>query len=90
MKHDASFVIRCMNYLFQSDDWKGLNIENISIWSDGGPHFKNFELVAFEMSLFNTVAKSVNFNYFVEYHGKCYCDSHFSIISRIIGDYERG
>jgi hypothetical protein len=90
LSHNSSFVIKALDYLFHSDEWKQFKIENISIWSDGARHFKNFELIHYETSLIKSgIAKSVNFNYFIEYHGKSYCDSHFAVVSRILKDHER-
>jgi hypothetical protein len=80
-----------MSKLFQTEEWKTYKIRQASIWSDGAKHFKNFELIRYHISLMeNKILDRLSFNYFTEYHGKCYCDSHFSMVSRIIQDYERG
>jgi len=66
-----------------------LNLKSLLIWTDGGPYFRNFEMVNYYRSLLeNKKFSSIDFNYFIEYHGKNMCDSHFSHISRVISTYE--
>ena len=90
LTHDASFVIRCLNTLFNLPEWQSLSIKRISFWSDGAKHFRNFELIRYQISLIESrMVQSVDTNYFIEYHGKSYCDSHFSRISRILKTFEQ-
>ena len=53
---------------------------------DNGPqHFRTYEwLHAFFCFSedFNKKKIDVDLNYFTEYHGKCICDAHFSLLSR--------
>ena len=90
LTHDASFVINCLNKLFTLDEFKNLNITSLSIWSDGGKHFRNFELIQSYININSCIENKLtilDFNYFIEYHGKSYCDSHFSTLSNIIKRY---
>ena len=59
---------------------------------DGGPgHFKTFELSDYFFNLKkNNIFQNVDYNYFIEYHGKSICDSHFSHLSVIINNFENG
>jgi hypothetical protein len=85
--HDAHFVSNALSNLFQNPNFKNLNIKKLSIWSDGASHFKNNEITHF----YNTVQQNFSkfqWNYFTPYHGKNYCDSHFSVIGRIVKKYE--
>jgi hypothetical protein len=87
--HDAQFVQKCINKLIFSPEFHNLKIKQIGFWSDGGKHFRNGENVNYYMELFEQKQfELISFNFFIEYHGKSYCDSHFSVISRIVSDYE--
>lgn len=82
--HDSLFVIDCMNILFQSDQWKQHNFDKIHFWMDNGPHhFRTIELMGYFTSLKSNFIQ-LTINFFAPYHGKCVCDSHFSLVSRII------
>jgi hypothetical protein len=51
-------------------------------WMDGGPHFKNLELANYFQGLKDRkLFTDVEWNFFVENHGKNPCDSCFSSIS---------
>ena len=80
----------CLNIVFCLDQFTAFQFENVYFWTDGGPgHFKTFELVHYFYSLQQKkIFKQVHFNYFIEYHGKSICDSHFSVLSSIIKKYE--
>ena len=72
-----------------SPEFTQYNIKQVNFWSDGGKHFRNGELQNFYKKLFiEKVFSMITFNYFIEYHGKCYYDTHFSVISKIIENYE--
>jgi len=89
--HDAEFVEQSIRELIYSPEFAQYNIKQVNFWSDGGKHFRNGQLQNFYKDLFlKKVFSLVTFNYFIEYHGKNYCDSHFSVISKIIENYETG
>jgi hypothetical protein len=51
-------------------------------WMDGGPHFKNLELFNYFQGWKNRkIFTDVEWNFFVENHGKNPYDSRFSLIS---------
>ena len=57
---------------------------------DNAPqHFRTFELLYgyFKLATEKLHSNSLHLNYFAEYHGKCVCDSHFSLLSRYYRDY---
>ena len=93
LTHDSTFVLDCMNTLFESQDWINLNVGTksvINLWMDNAPqHFRTFEFIngfyEFSKGIFST--NKFMLNYFGEYHGKCVCDSHFSLLSRYYRDY---
>ena len=87
--HDAEFVEQSIRELISSPEFVQYNIKQVNFWSDGGKHFRNGELQNFYKKLFiEKVFSMITFNYFIEYHGKSYCDSHFSVISKIVENYE--
>ena len=89
--HDAEFVEQSIIELISSPEFVQYNIKQVHFWSDGGKHFRNGQLQNFYKDLFlKKVFSLVTFNYFIEYHEKSYCDSHFSVISKIIENYETG
>lgn len=59
------------------------NFTSVSLWSDGGNHFRSREYIAgvFE-ELYFRLKKEVKLNYFAEYHGKSIVDGHFGLISQ--------
>jgi len=91
LDHDSGFVLDCLNTLIESDEWKKLNItRNINLWMDNAPqHFRTFELLYgyFKLATEKLSSNTLHLNYFAEYHGKCVCDSHFSLLSRYYRDY---
>jgi hypothetical protein len=91
LTHNTAFVIDCVNSLFNSKVFTDYNIKRISVWTDGGPaHFRTLEYCYFMDDLKGRgVFEKVEWNYFIEYHGKNICDSHFAHISGIIKEFER-
>jgi hypothetical protein len=85
--HDGHFASSCLSNLFENAEFKKLNATKVSIWSDGASHFKNHEMTACYDS-FQSRFEKFQWNFFIQYHGKNYCDSHFSVISRIIKRFE--
>ncbi len=94
LAHDTTFVIDSMNLLFDSPEWKALQInKDMFLWMDNGPqHFRTFEFLDGFAKFSKQYAErnqKLTLNYFVEYHGKCICDSHFSLLSRYYRDYSK-
>jgi len=91
LTHDAFFVIRCLKKLFNLEHFQNNRVKNLHLWCDGGKHFRNKDLVCFcLMEVMGELKKfhSIELNFFIPYHGKSLCDSHFSVISRIQKKYE--
>jgi hypothetical protein len=81
LNHDAHFVGSALNLIF-SDQWfKDQSFKSGIFWMDGGPHFKNLELSNYFQGLKENKFSAIEWNFFVENHGKNPCDSRFSSIS---------
>ena len=84
LTHDSLFVIDCLNILLQSNQWNYYGFDSVHFWMDNGPnHFRTTELMAHLTSLKSKFIQ-LTINFFAPYHGKCVCDSHFSLVSRIL------
>lgn len=63
----------------------------MTIWSDGAKTFKNKEMLAYVANeLFGKRKLCASWNFFAEYHGKSYCDSHFARVSDILCRHQNG
>ncbi len=57
---------------------------------DNGPqHFRTYELLHVMMELQEHLNVPVQWNHFGEYHGKNICDTHFSLVSRLVESAEK-
>lgn len=81
LSHDSLYSGDCIVKLFSREEMK--KYKSVSIWSDGGKHFKSKEFLA---RIFEDIHKKlgikVKMNYFTEYHGKNIVDGHFGTISQ--------
>jgi len=85
LTHDSFFVKHALNQAFETDEFKALGIHSISFWMDGGPHFRSHEINFVFSDFYRSKRfKEVSWNHFVEYHGKNYCDVHFSVVAHIL------
>jgi hypothetical protein len=76
--------------IFQRDEWKGLNISKLFLWMDNGPaHFRTYEFFEFLFNVQPTFKFQVEWNFFVEGHGKSICDTHFSKVSQALKVYSK-
>ena len=95
LAHDTQFVFDCFRLMLAHDDFKALNIQPnkaINLWVDNAPqHFRTFQMLNefAELSKETFKHNHLRLNYFAEYHGKCVCDSHFSLLSRYYRDYSK-
>lgn len=85
LSHNAFFVQSALQKVFRDPFFKKLNVKRVNIWMDNANHFKNKELHRY-LSDFVSEHKFdfIHANYFAEYHGKSWCDSRFSLISRLM------
>ena len=88
LTHDAFFVKRCLEKLFSMPIFQNNRFKNLHLWCDGGKHFKNKDLIFFCL-IQSRNCNSIELNFFIPYHGKSLCDSHFSVVSRIQKSYEK-
>lgn len=81
LTHDSLYSGDCIKELFSRNEMK--RYKNVSIWSDGGKHFKSKEFLArvFE-NVHKTLKINIKVNFFAEYHGKNIVDGHFGTISK--------
>jgi hypothetical protein len=88
LTHDTLYVTECLDKFFGSDLFTKRNFKKVFFWFDNGPHhFRTHELTAYFKGLKPRLnLDRLQWNFFVEYHGKNFCDSHFSLISRFIRD----
>ena len=87
--HNSYFVTHALNSIFDHEIFKSKNFTSISFWLDNGPHFKTKELFYYfyEISSKYRALKDVQWNFFVEYHGKNLCDVRFSQVKSMIDIY---
>ncbi len=81
---DSISVIRAFRYLRTREFFKKIDTFNYVIWCDCGTHFRNSQILSYFFSELRSQNIKVSLNYFGEHHGKSFCDSHFSIISKYI------
>lgn len=88
LTHDSTFVVAALQNVFSSIEFQQLKLKSLSAWMDGAKHFRNFHLAKYFLSLKGHQFDHVDWNYFIEYHGKNYCDGHFALINKIMEDHE--
>ncbi len=64
--------------------FKEIDKPSYIIWTDTGKHFRCAELAHYFLVNLAEEKKAVNWNFFVEKHGKNQRDQHFSVISKYI------
>jgi hypothetical protein len=84
LSHNTTMVMDCVQRTIEKIEEKNeKKFNNIIIWLDNGPeHFKTFQFMNFAHHLKKNYQK-ISISYFIEYHGKSYCDAHFARISSI-------
>lgn len=87
---NSYFVTKALDAIFNHDVFKSKNFKWLSIWMDNGPnHFKTKELFSYFYNIpKNFPIDHVEWNFFVEYHGKSVCDSRFSHVKAMLREYE--
>ena len=91
LNKDSLFVIDCLTELISKFIQPLPFINSLFVWTDCGKHFRSAEFAYF---LLKQVPQSfssltnVNWNVFVEHHGKSPVDAHFSLLSRWLKEAE--
>lgn len=81
LTHDSVYSADCLKELLIREEMK--SFEDISIWSDGGNHFRSQEFLGSIFEELNIkLHKNIKMNYFAEYHGKSLVDGHFGLITK--------
>lgn len=86
LKHDSKFSGTCFSEFFNEQNLQ--QFENITIWTDGGCHFRSQELLNTFYNLSTKIKGVFKHNYFGEYHGKSIVDGHFGRLSQNFEEIE--
>ncbi|PVV01677.1 hypothetical protein BB560_003895 [Smittium megazygosporum] len=82
LSHDSLYAINCLKKLLYRLEFQ--EFEEVNLWSDSGPHFKNADYlysVCLELpQIFPS--KKFKLNYFMENHRKSDVDGHFGDLSQ--------
>ncbi len=90
LNHDPWFVHSALSMIFKRESFQKLNLSSLSIWLDNGPnHFRTFETLWVFSDLCQGGLQKITCNYFVEGHGKCLCDTHFSKLSLAVKNWTK-
>ena len=65
-----------------------MRYKNITLWTDGGNHFKSQEFLHFQYNLSQHIKGYWKHNFFGEYHGKNLVDGHFGRLSQTFKEIE--
>ena len=85
LAHNAFFVQTALKSIFADQFFKKLDIKQLYLWMDNAGHFKNKELHRYFSDCISEYKfNEIHVNYFAEYHGKSWCDSRFSLITRLM------
>ena len=84
LSHNTEFVTQCLDMVWDSSYWKEASPSKVTLWSDCGPHFRTYEMLGYLASIQEKQKITMNYDFFIENHGKSLVDSWFSIVSRII------
>ena len=86
-KHNSLFVIKASRLLNTQQSFLKHNYSDINIWMDNSPNqFKTKELFSYLCKL-PVFYDNVQWNFFIEYHGKSPYDTRFSQISNMLKLY---
>ena len=85
-----NFCKNNFKWFFLRPFWKNLNISNIFLWSDNGPHFKNKLLLLFYSQIISKkIFSFISCNFFEPYHGKSFVDGQFGQLSKWITNWSK-
>ncbi|PVU86460.1 hypothetical protein BB560_006707, partial [Smittium megazygosporum] len=89
LSHDSLYVINCLKDLLYRSEFQ--EFEEVNLWSDSGPHFKNADYLYSACLELPQISPSKKFklNYFMENHDKSDVDGHFRVLSRLFKEIER-
>ena len=83
-KHNSFFVIEALRFLHKQESYTKHGFSELFMWMDNSPNqFKTKEAFAFFCKLI-VFYEYVEWNFFIEYHGKGPCDTRFSQISNML------
>ena len=86
LSHDSYFAGNCLKEFYHK---YGISkYKSISLWTDGGNHFRSQEFLYFLLSLSKFNNSSLKHNFFGEYHGKNIVDGHFGRLSQWVKQIE--
>jgi hypothetical protein len=88
LTHDCLFVKTALDSVFKDQWFVDQSFKNAFFWMDGGKHFKNLELGNYFKNLYDdkTFTK-LEWNFFIENHGKNDCDGRFATLNGFLNSY---
>ncbi len=87
LNHDTQYICECLLELLAIPMFSSFN--NLHFWMDVSPHHFHTHEMTHTMISLSALYDHVSWNYFVEYHGKNICDSHFALLSKFLSAYEQ-
>ncbi|PVV01932.1 hypothetical protein BB560_003633, partial [Smittium megazygosporum] len=87
LSHDSLYAINCLKDLLYRSEFQ--EFEEVNLWSDSGPHFKNSDYLYSACLELPQIFSSKKFklNYFMENHGKSDVDGHFGVLSDLVSAF---
>jgi hypothetical protein len=99
LNHDSTMVHDILERVLTHNIFSQFNIHSISFWMDNAPNqFRTKEFYATMLDVEPMMKKNrpnlrnlqVEFNFFVEYHGKSDCDRFFGMLARLYAERTSG
>ena len=88
LNKDAAYAIDCLNAVV-SDHVLPAGMTHLSLWTDAGSHFRCAEFAhAVLVGVCSHLTGTVEWNMWLEKHGKSPVDAHFSLLSRWLKEEE--
>ena len=88
LTHNGFFSCSAIDIVLSHQEFKCHKFTKLHLFSDNGAHFINYEFLNY-ISTISTKHSidHVGWSQFCAYHGKCWCDSRFSLVTRLLNNY---
>ena len=84
----AFFSCSAIDLILSHHEFKRHKFRKLFLFSDNGAHFINYEFLNYVSGISTKHSiDQVVWSQFCAYHGKCWCDSRFSLITRLLNNY---
>jgi|GEM_PF-5095479 len=88
LSHNGFFSCSAVDLILSHPEFKRHKFSKLFLFSDNGAHFINYEFLNYISSISTKHSiDQVVWSQFCAYHGKCWCDSRFSLITRLLNNY---